>query len=91
VSCRNSDIMGRLGGDEFIASYHRTELQTMEKSIAAIRAKMRSRPMQFGDAEHRLSFSYGLARFPDDGTDQASLVAAADKRLYAMKSAIQPA
>jgi diguanylate cyclase (GGDEF)-like protein len=88
VSCRNSDIIGRLGGDEFIASYHRTEMHTMEKSIAAIRAKTRSRPMLLGDTEQRLSFSYGLARFPDDGTDQASLVAAADKRLYAMKAAI---
>jgi diguanylate cyclase (GGDEF)-like protein len=88
-SCRNSDIIGRLGGDEFIASYHFTELKTMEKSIANIRAKLRSKPVRFGDAEYRPSFSFGLARFPEDGTDQASLTAAADKRLYAMKTASQ--
>jgi diguanylate cyclase (GGDEF)-like protein len=86
-SCRNSDIIGRLGGDEFIASYHSTEIKTIEKSIASIRAKLRSKPVRFGDAEYRLSFSFGLARFPEDGTDQQSLTAVADKRLYGMKSA----
>jgi diguanylate cyclase (GGDEF)-like protein len=86
-TCRNSDIIGRLGGDEFVASYHLTELPTMEKNIAAIRARLRSKTMRVGDTEHRLSFSYGLARFPEDGTDQEALIAVADKRLYAMKSA----
>jgi len=86
ASCRHSDIIGRLGGDEFVAIYHQTELAVMEKNIASIRAKLRSRPTRLGEAEYRLSFSYGLAKFPEDGTDQASLIAAADKRLYAMKS-----
>lgn len=86
-SCRNSDIIGRLGGDEFIAGYHLTELRTMEKGIASIRAKMRAKPVRLGDVEYGLSFSYGLAKFPEDGSDQESLVAVADKRLYAMKSA----
>jgi diguanylate cyclase (GGDEF)-like protein len=87
ASCRNSDIIGRLGGDEFIASYHFTEIRTIEKCIAGIRAKLRSKPVRFGDTEYRPSFSYGLARFPEDGMDQQSLTAVADKRLYAMKSA----
>jgi diguanylate cyclase (GGDEF)-like protein len=86
-SCRHSDIIGRLGGDEFIAIYHLTEMGVMEKNIASIRTKLRSKPTRLGEVEYRLSFSYGLAKFPDDGTDQDSLVAAADKRLYAMKSA----
>lgn len=86
ASCRYSDIIGRLGGDEFIACYFQSEMQVMEKSIAGIRAKLRAKPMRLGDGECRLSFSYGLATFPDDGTSQDALVAAADKRLYAMKS-----
>jgi len=86
ASCRYSDIMGRLGGDEFIACYFQSEMPVMEKNIAGIRAKLRAKPMRLGDGECRLSFSYGLATFPDDGTSQDALVAAADKRLYAMKS-----
>ena len=86
-SCRYSDIMGRLGGDEFIACYFQSDMAVMEKSIAGIRAKLRARPARLGDTESWLSFSYGLATFPHDGTTQDALVAAADQRLYAMKSA----
>ena len=86
ASCRYSDIIGRLGGDEFIACYFQSEMPVMEKNMAGIRAKLRARPTRLGDAECRLSFSYGLATFPEDGTSQEALVAAADKRLYAMKS-----
>lgn len=87
ISCRNSDIMARFGGDEFIASYQLTKAETMEKSIAGIRARLRAKPLRFGEAEHRASFSYGLASFPEDGADMQSLIACADRRLYAMKSA----
>ena len=86
-SCRNSDIIGRLGGDEFIAGYHLTELRSMEKNIAGIRSRLRAKTLRLADSEQRLSFSYGLAQFPQDGSDQEALVAAADKRLYAMKTA----
>lgn len=86
ASCRYSDIIGRLGGDEFIACYFQSEMPVMEKNIAGIRAKLRAKPTRVGDGEYRLSFSYGLATFPEDGTSQDALVAAADKRLYAMKS-----
>ena len=86
-SCGSADIMGRLGGDEYIASYYRTTVQDMEERLSAIRAKLRGRMVPVGDVEHRLSFSYGLSYFPDDGRSLESLVATADKRLYAMKSA----
>jgi len=86
ASCRNTDIMGRLGGDEFVASYHHSALSEMDKSIAAIRSKLRAKPVRLGDTELRLSFSYGLAHFPEDGCTQEALLAAADKHLYEMKA-----
>jgi diguanylate cyclase (GGDEF)-like protein len=87
TSCRASDIIGRLGGDEFIACYHQTDTRKMDKNIASIRARLRAKPLRVQDTDCRLSFSYGLARFPHDGADLDSLIAAADKRLYAMKYA----
>jgi diguanylate cyclase (GGDEF)-like protein len=87
TSCRSSDIMGRLGGDEFIACYHQGELSAMDRHIATIRTRLRSQPTLLGDTETPLSFSYGLAAFPQDGTSQEDLIAAADKRLYTMKAA----
>ena len=87
ASCRYSDIMGRLGGDEFIACYHQSEVGVMDKNLASIRTRLRTKPTWLGDQECTLSFSYGLATFPQDGTTQDALIAAADQRLYAMKSA----
>lgn len=87
ASCRTSDIMGRFGGDEFMAIYHRTDAAAMERALAGIRTKLRARPVRLGPAEeYRASFSYGIASFPSDGTDQDALFACADARLYAMKS-----
>jgi diguanylate cyclase (GGDEF)-like protein len=85
-SCRSSDIMGRLGGDEFVACYHLSEMGAMHKNIAEIRTRLRTQPTWLGDREGTLSFSYGLATFPQDGTTQDALIAAADQRLYAMKN-----
>lgn len=86
ASCRKSDIIGRFGGDEFIAVYHASDKEMMAKNIEGILSSLRSKPVNFGDKEHRLSFSYGLARFPDEGTTLESLTAFADRQLYAMKA-----
>jgi diguanylate cyclase (GGDEF)-like protein len=87
TSCRSSDIIGRLGGDEFIACYQQSDLTVMDQHIASIRTRLRTKPTPLGDSESTLSFSYGLATFPQDGTSQDDLIAAADKRLYTMKAA----
>ncbi|MDZ7938961.1 MAG: sensor domain-containing diguanylate cyclase [Rhodoferax sp.] len=87
ASSRYSDIMGRLGGDEFIVCYHQSEVTVMDKHLADIRTRLRTKPTWLGDKECTLSFSYGLATFPQDGTTQDALIAIADQRLYAMKSA----
>ena len=88
LSSRSSDIIGRLGGDEFIAVYPLTEPAAIEKTISESLIKLRSESINLGDSEYQVSFSYGLAIYPIDGTTQDSLIAAADKRLYAMKSAV---
>lgn len=89
ASCRQSDIIGRLGGDEYVAAYHHTDKAVMEKSIAAIRTKVRGKALRLDGAEIPLSFSYGLAQFPGDGADFEALVAVADKQLYAMKAVVR--
>lgn len=86
TSCRKSDIIGRFGGDEFIAVYPVAEMAKIDKSIAQILSTLRSTSTSFAEKERLLSFCYGLARYPDDGNDLQTLTAKADQRLYAMKS-----
>lgn len=86
ASCRKSDIIGRFGGDEFIALYHASDKEMMERNIDGILAALRTKTVSFGEKEHRLSFSYGLARFPEDGKSLEELTAVADGHLYCMKS-----
>ena len=86
ASCRKSDVIGRFGGDEFIALYHASDKEMMERNIDGLLAALRTKAISFGEKEHRLSFSYGLARFPEDGRSLEELTAAADGHLYAMKS-----
>ena len=86
ASCRTSDIIGRFGGEGMVVRYHASDKEMMEKNIASILAALRAKNVNFGDREHRLAFSYGLARFPEDGKSLEELTAVADGHLYAMKS-----
>jgi diguanylate cyclase (GGDEF)-like protein len=84
---RNSDFIGRMGGDEFIACYPFAEIVSIERNIEVVHNKLLAQPIRFQNGvEHPSAFSYGLARFPEDGVDLKTLSGAADKRMYAMKS-----
>ncbi len=82
-SFRDSDILGRLGGDEFTGLFHDTTSHDLQERFE----EFRSRPPRFtvkgGTAACR--FSYGLAVFPADGRSLNTLVRVADERMYQMK------
>jgi diguanylate cyclase (GGDEF)-like protein len=83
---RTSDMVGRFGGDEFIAFYPLSAKLEMDRNLSRTRSRVRSSRLKFGNVEHSPSFSYGLAHYPEDGTDLESLTAHADSQLYEMKS-----
>ena len=81
-------IFGRLGGDEFILlrltgpgraprSERFREIMRMEFEA----------PVVTGGVEFMISFSTGLAVFPDDASRADKLVSMADRRMYASKNA----
>jgi diguanylate cyclase (GGDEF)-like protein len=82
--CRALDVVGRLGGDEFLVILPMTTpdeariyVKRVEESMAALSA---SHP-EFGNS----TLSIGIAESPRHGTTVSSLLAAADNALYRAK------
>jgi diguanylate cyclase (GGDEF)-like protein len=85
---RDSDVVARVGGDEFAAILFRVEdpdavrhvAEKVEKSIAAT-------PFQINEIKVLISASVGAAVYPDDTENFDELIRLADKRMYEMKRA----
>jgi diguanylate cyclase (GGDEF)-like protein/putative nucleotidyltransferase with HDIG domain len=82
--CREYDFVARLGGDEFVvvlpthrADSAKTKIEHLRQSVAAAIAEI---PGAAG-----VGMSVGHASYPEDGGDAEALLAAADRRMYAMK------
>ena len=83
-SMRASDVVGRLGGDEFMALLP----ETTSEGALAVAEKLRvalAQPYGFGRKTARLSSSIGIAFYPDHGRDAELLQRAADTALYEAK------
>lgn len=84
-SIRSSDTVARLGGDEFAILVHDLEnefevLPIVQHLFTTLRA-----PIVLEDSEHVFTASIGIALFPEDGTDEATLLKHADIAMYQAK------
>ncbi|MGG0715981.1 sensor domain-containing diguanylate cyclase [Robertmurraya massiliosenegalensis] len=82
---RDEDFIARLGGDEFIVLFeetNKTEIQDIAKRILT----NVSVPYLFEDKQPKVTPSIGVAIYPEDGTDQETLLNNADKAMYYAKS-----
>lgn len=82
---RRSDIVGRIGGDEFAVYLQNISDgdNLFEKADAICR--IFSMPVGNDGATHTVSGSVGVACFPSDAKDYGALFAKADKALYESK------
>jgi diguanylate cyclase (GGDEF)-like protein/putative nucleotidyltransferase with HDIG domain len=80
-STRGSDVAFRMGGDEFALL-----LVGAQDQLSAVRAAERA-CAAIVEADARVGASYGIAHWPADGPDDDAVLATADVRLYAMKTA----
>ncbi len=85
AAVRDSDAIARLGGDEFVVLLQDCE---SDDDIAVVSDKMLRAvlaPLHLGPHECRISASIGLARYPFDGADAATLMKNADLAMYLAK------
>lgn len=73
------DIVGRYGGDEFVAVFFGKTEEEVHCLVKGVMEKLGKEP------ELHCSFSFGTARYPEDGNSHEELVRVADRKLYAHK------
>jgi diguanylate cyclase (GGDEF)-like protein len=84
---RASDLVGRLGGDEFLVVLEEVqELAPVETVAKKLLAEMR-RPFALPGGEASVTGSIGISVFPGDAADAAALMKHADSAMYAAKQA----
>jgi two-component system sensor histidine kinase/response regulator len=84
-TARESDVICRYGGEEFLAA-----LPGMLPDLALRRAnewrlELSRTPVRYGDFMINVTFSAGVAVFPDHGIDIDTLLSRADQALYRSK------
>jgi len=82
---REGDVMGRLGGEEFLIVFHRARAAELQPLFERMRGALRATPIAGMPVEERISFCMGAVDLAAQASTQAALVAA-DEALYRAKS-----
>jgi diguanylate cyclase (GGDEF)-like protein len=83
---RDSDVVARYGGDEFVIILPGIAAQEASKLLQRLQQHFRENPMQYDDGIIAVSISFGVASMTDQGVaDPESLLRAADTMLYSIK------
>jgi diguanylate cyclase (GGDEF)-like protein len=84
ANVRESDIVGRMGGDEFAVILVQADQPTAEAKAAALARAIEAEPLRFGDWSAPVHISWGAREITPDA-DPEALVAEADAAMYLRK------
>jgi diguanylate cyclase (GGDEF)-like protein len=82
---RETDVVARVGGDEFLILMNNASDRARLDSVAERIRRELSRPVLVGNCELQVTPSTGISVFPDDGEDVETLMRSADLALYEAK------
>lgn len=82
---RQTDVVARFGGDEFIALLPETDRAGAMQTAERIRRSVEASSFDVRGKEVQITVSLGLASYPHDGADVDMIVGKADKALYRAK------
>ena len=82
--CASHDLVGRIGGDEFVVLTHQQNRDALIKQLEELSSHIRR--TSYGDeGQQHIAASMGVALFPHDGSNFGELYAKADAALYRAK------
>lgn len=82
---RATDVLGRVGGEEFAAVLVQTCLEEARPIAERLRRSIEANPAETGRGPVPFTVSIGLAAFPGSGANVETLMKHADEALYAAK------
>lgn len=83
---RGTDMVGRIGGDEFVALLGGPVMEEEALSVANQLCRALAEPFALTVGDVRVSASIGVALFPQHARDEASLIHCADQAMYHAKA-----
>ena len=87
LGLRTNDLVGRVGGDEFVAILCDVHADDAVLHMASHLLHTLSEPYRIDTLELRTSPSIGISMYPNDGTDLDTLIRHADAAMYHAKNA----
>lgn len=84
-SFRQEDVVARWGGEEFIIGLYGVVRADSVERLTTLLKNLRQHKFSAGEHHFQVTFSAGVAEFPQDGTDIQALYRAADAALYQAK------
>ncbi|UCG29284.1 MAG: sensor domain-containing diguanylate cyclase [candidate division WOR-3 bacterium] len=81
----DTDIIARYGGDEFIVMCPEIKKQDTARIVGNLLHDLEMYDFAHGPFSNKVTFSAGVASFPDDGNSVPELIKSADEALYEAK------
>jgi len=82
---RESDILARFGGDEFIGLLFQSEYDELKTKYTRLNDYLKHQSLHIDNTSINCSFSFGIAQYPKDGKTLDELVKVADFEMYKNK------
>jgi diguanylate cyclase (GGDEF)-like protein len=84
---RQSDTVGRYGGEEFVVILPEIDIDSARQKLESLRESVAGTPIVVAPRGQKVqvTISAGLASFPQDGEEAAELFAMADARMFQAK------